>query len=172
MYVLRQEAVAIPYPKRVDKHVAGLILPSNLPQSIPQPEAANQKGRFRAAEIVGSDIPHNVETTSKFMTNGLDGRHKSGVIGCDQAKFGEQKGTGVEIIAVESSRKCLAFRIPCAFDHLLTDTPGDRAPIGRALRKVKEVRNGFEPLATGPAHRCRMCVHTLAAPVFPDTGVR
>ena len=122
MHVLRQEAVAIPHSKRVDKHVASLILPADLPQCIHQPEAANQKGRFRAAEIVGSDIPHNVETTSKFMTDGLDGRHKSGVIGCDQAKFGQQKRTGVEIIAVESRRKCLAFRIPCAFEHLLADT--------------------------------------------------
>ena len=88
MHVLRQEAVAISYPKRVDKHVASLILPSNFPQCIDQPEPANQKGRFRQAEIVGSDIPHNVETTTKFMSDRLDGGHKSGIIGRNQAKFG------------------------------------------------------------------------------------
>lgn len=89
MYVLRQQAVSIPYSKGVDKHVASLFLPSYFPQCIYQPEAANQKGRFRLAKIVGSDIPHNVETTSKFMADRLDSRHKSGVIGRDQAKLGQ-----------------------------------------------------------------------------------
>ena len=72
MHVLRQEAVAISYPKRVDKHVASLILPSDFPQCIHQPEAANQKSRFGQAKIVSSDIPHNVETAPKFISYGFD----------------------------------------------------------------------------------------------------
>ena len=113
MYVLRQEAVAISYSKGVDKHVASLFLPSNFPQCIHQPEAANQKGRLRQAEIVGSDIPHNVETTAKFMADRLDGRHKAGIIGRDQAKLGQQKGAGIEIVAARKPPK-----MPCASDSM------------------------------------------------------
>src|SRR5512136_199856 len=32
-------------------------------------------------------------------------------------------------------------------------------------------RNGLKPLATGPAHRRRMCVHALTAPIFPYAGI-
>src|SRR5215475_12511825 len=141
MHVLRQEAVAISYPKRVDKHVASLILPSNFPQCIDPPEPANQKSRFRPAEVIGSDIPHNVETTAKFMSDRLDGGHKTGIIGRDQAKFGQQKGTGVQIIAIESRGKCLPFWIPGVFEYLLADAARDSAPIRRAFRQFEVVGN-------------------------------
>src|SRR5262245_65861886 len=95
MHVLRQEAVAISYPKRVDEHVASLIVPSNFPQCIDQPEPANQKGRFRPAEIVGSDIPHNVVTTTKFMPDSLDGRNKRGIMGRNGARSDRKSGLGI-----------------------------------------------------------------------------
>ena len=89
-----------------------------------------KKADLRAAEIVGSDIPHNVKTAPKFMADGLDGRHETRVVRRDQTKLGQQQRTGVEIVAVERRRKRLALGIPGALEHLLADAVGNSAPIG------------------------------------------
>src|SRR5215831_4283217 len=167
MYVLGQEAVSVSYSKRIDKHVAGLVTPSNLRQCIDQPEPANQKGRLRQAEIVGSDIPHNVETTPKFMANRLNGCGKARIVGCHQAEFGEQKCAGIKVIALESRRKRLALGIPGAFKHLFSDAFRYSTPIGCAVRQAEVSGNRRKAVASGPAHRRRMRMHALAPAIFP-----
>ena len=90
MYILRQKAVSISHPKRVDEHVARLVPLPNFPQCIDQPEPANQKSRLRQAKIVSSDIPHNVEAAPKFMSYGLDGCDEPRVVRRYEAKFSKQ----------------------------------------------------------------------------------
>src|SRR5262249_12736234 len=89
VYVLRQQTVTVSQSKRVDEHVSGFIGAPNLPQCIDQPKAANQKGRFGRAEIVGSDIPHNVVTAPKFMRDRVYRCRETRVFGGQQAEFAE-----------------------------------------------------------------------------------
>src|SRR5262245_10464122 len=115
MYVLRQTTVAISHAECIDKHVACLIPSSNLPQCIDQPEAANQKGGLREAEVVGNNIPHNVETAPKFMTDRLNGRHKTGIVMRYQTEFSQEQCAGIKVVALEGPRKRLSLGVPRAF---------------------------------------------------------
>ena len=133
MYVLRQKSVTVAHPKRIDKQIAGLILPANLPQCIDQPEPANQKLRLRKAKIVGGDISHNVVAASKFTVDRLDGGHEPRIIGLYQAKFGQQQCAGIKILALKRSGKRLAFGIPGTLEHLLSNAVGDLTPICRTF---------------------------------------
>jgi len=90
MHVLRQEAVPISHSKRVDEYVTGFFTPTDFPQCIHQPKAANQKSRLRQAKIIGCDIPHNVETAAKFTFYGVHCGYKAGIIGGNQPQFGQQ----------------------------------------------------------------------------------
>jgi hypothetical protein len=152
VYVLRQKAVPISHSKRVDEHVARLVPPPDLPQCIDQPEPANQKGRFRRAKIVSSDIPHNVKTAPKFMPDGLDGCHEPWIVRRYQAKLGKQKRAGIKIFAVKCGRKRLPLRVPRAFEHLLSNAVGNAAPMVGALGQIEMVCDGCETLAACPAH--------------------
>src|SRR5262245_23718128 len=168
MYVLGQEAVAVSYSKRIDKHVAGLVAPADLRQCIDQPEAANQKSQLRRAEIVGSDIPHNVETTPKFMADRLNGCGKAWIVGCHQTEFGEQKCAGIKVIALESRGKRLALGIPGAVKHLLSDTLRYSTPIGCTVRQAEVIGNRRKALAPRPTRFHRMLVTALAPVIFPS----
>src|SRR5262249_50080313 len=133
MYVLRQKAVSISHPKRIDEHVTRLVPPPDFPQCIDQPEPANQKGRLRLAKIISRGISHNVEPAPKFKSDGLDGCNKPGVVGRYQAKLGKQEPAGIEIFAVKCGRKCLAPRAPRTFEHLFSDAFRNTAPMGGVL---------------------------------------
>src|SRR5579862_4534265 len=98
MHVFGQEAVTVSQAKRIDEHVSSLFAPPRLPDCIDQPETANQKRRLRQAEIIGGDIPHNVEVAPKFTLNRLNRGDETWIIGRNQADFGQKQRTGVEIV--------------------------------------------------------------------------
>ena len=113
--------IAIAVRERVDEQIARLLAPTERPPGIDQPEPADQKSRFRQAEIVRRRIAHNVLLAQKFALHRLDGADEARIVGLDQADIGQQQDAGVEIVGAERGREGLAL---FGFQALLQHAPG------------------------------------------------
>ena len=105
----------------VDKKVARILVPADRPPGIDQPEAADQKGRDRQAEIVGAGIAHDMRLAQKLAFHGGDGALEARVVGFDDAKVGQQQHAGVEVVRPEGGGKGLALLVPGALQQCMVD---------------------------------------------------
>lgn len=159
------------YGEYVLKNFARVVALSCCGERIGIPEIADDEGGLGLAEIVCRRVAHDAAVALEIAADGRDRHHEAWIGGRNEAEVGDQQNRRVEILVSEGADNRAALLAPGLVENGALDRRGLVAPVGATRRHAEVARDLRQPVASGPAERCRVGMDAGATAIFPYAGV-